>query len=333
MIWIVACALVLATPTVWLRRSRHFAVVLPAFVLASDLAVNNGPNESTALPAASYDVLKPNCQNETISFLKSRIRSEDGSPWRDRVELVGLGFEWQNAALVHGFEGTLGYNPFRLGEVSDATGARDYIAGADQKTFSALFPSYASTMANLLGLRFIAIGARIEEVDRRLKPGSLRLVARTADAYVYENPHALPRALFVSDWRQADFGALVATGNWPQFDPTQTVLLDSPPEADDAIAKLASQPAEASRVGIRHYENTKVVIEVDAADSGFVVLHDVWHPWWAADIDGVGVTILPANVLFRAVRVPAGHHILTFEFRPISSAIAEVGVRIFGAGQ
>jgi SAM-dependent methyltransferase len=333
MMWIAACVLVLATPAVWLRRSRHFAVILPALVLASDLAVNNGPNESTALPAASYDVLKPNCQNETIRFLKRQVRGEDGSQWRDRVEFVGLGFEWQNAALVHGFEGTLGYNPFRLGEVSDATGARDYIAGADQKTFSALFPSYASTMANLLGLRFIAIGVPIEEVDHGLKPGSMRLVARTADAYVYENPHALPRVLFVSNWKQADFGALVETGNWPQFDPTQTVLLDSPPEADGAIAKLASQPAAASRVGIRHYENTKVVIEVDAAESGFVVLHDVWHPWWTAEIDGVEATILPANVLFRAVQVPAGHHTLTFEFRPLSSAIADVGDRIFGVAQ
>ncbi len=332
-IWIAACALMLATPTVWLRRSPRFAVVLPALLLASDLAVNNGPNESTALPAASYDVLKPNCQNETIRFLKSQIRGKDGSPWRDRVELVGLGFEWQNAALVHGFEGTLGYNPFRLGDVSDATGARDYIAGADQKTFSALFPSYASTMANLLGLRFIVIGAPIDEVDRGLKPGSLRLVARTADAYVYENPHALPRVLFVRDWKQADFDALAATGNWPQFDPTQAVLLDSPPEANDAIAKLASRPSAASRVGIRHYENTKVVIDVDAAEPGFVVLYDVWHPWWTADIDGVDATILPANVLFRAVQVPAGHHVLTFEFKPISSAIADVGDRIFGVGQ
>ena len=125
------------------------------------------PNELTASPPSSYEVLKPNCRNDTVRFLKSQIRRENGSPWRDRVELVGLGFEWQNAALVHGFEGTLGYNPFRLGDVADATGARDYIAGPDQKTFSPLFPSYASMMANLVGLRFIAIGAPIEEVDRR----------------------------------------------------------------------------------------------------------------------------------------------------------------------
>jgi hypothetical protein len=265
--------------------------------------------------------------------LKSRIRRDSGSPWRDRVELVGLGFEWQNAALVHGFEGTLGYNPFRLGDVSDATGARDYIAGPDQKTFSALLPSYASMMANLLGLRFVALGAPIEEVDKGLKPGSLKLVARTVDAYVYENQNALPRVLFASDWKQADFGALVATGNWPQFDPTQTVLLDSPPEADDAAAEPAHWPGAVSRVAIRHYENTKVVIDVDAAHAGFVVLHDVWHPWWTADINGVEATILPANVLFRAVQVPAGHHTLTFEFRPISSAIADVGDRLLEAGR
>jgi hypothetical protein len=308
-------------------------VVLPALVLAGDLALNNGPNESTALPPASYEVLKPNCRNETVRFLSSRVRRENGSPWRDRVELVGLGFEWQNAALVHGFEGTLGYNPFRLGDVSNATGARDYIAGPDQRSFSRLFPSYASMMANLLGLRFIAVGAPIEEVDRGLKPGSLRLVARTADAYVYENPHALPRVLFVSDWKQADFDALIASGDWPQFDPLQTVLLDSAPEADEAVVKLAGQPAASASVGIRHYENTKVVIEVTAPQSGFVVLHDVWHSWWTATVDGVDASILPANVLFRAVQVPAGRHIVTFEFNPISSAIADVGDRLLEAGQ
>ena len=66
------------------------------------------------------------------------------------------------------------------------------------------------------------------------------------------------------------------------------------------------------------------MIEVDAPQSGFVVLHDVWHPWWTANVDGIETQILRANVLFRAVRVPAGHHVLTFEFKPISGAIVDV---------
>jgi hypothetical protein len=329
--WIAAASLLLATPVAWLGRSRRLAMVAPALLLTGDLALNNGPNDATALSASSYEVLKLDCRNDTIRFLKQHVRRADGSEWRDRVELVGLGFEWQNAALVHGFDGTLGYNPFRLGDVSHATGARDYIAGPDQKTFSPLFPSYASTMANLLGLRFIAIGVPIEQIDLRLRPGELKLVARTSDAYIYENARALPRVLFVRDWKQADFDALTDSGGWPRFDPTRTVLLEAAPAVDEgALVKLANNPVLSSGVRIRHYENTKVVIEVDAAQSGFVVLHDVWHPWWTADLDGDDVPILRANVLFRAVQVPSGHHIVTFEFRPVSSAIAEVRDRLTG---
>jgi hypothetical protein len=325
--WISATLLVLAAPAAWRRRSPALAALAPALLLAGDLALNNGPNEATALPAAAYEVLKPDCKNETIRFLKAHTRRTDGSPWRDRVELAGLGFEWQNAALVHGLEGTLGYNPFRLAEVAEATGARDYIAGADQKTFAPLFPSYASMMANLLGLRFIAIGVPIEQIDSRLKPGDLKLVARTRDAYIYENPRALPRVLFVRDWKLADFDALTATGEWPEFDPTSTVLLEAAPDVATGV-DATDRPARESTVAIRRYQNTKVVVEVDAAHAGFVVLHDVWHSWWTVDVDGEDAPILRANVLFRAVHVSAGRHVLTFEFNPISSAFDEIAERL-----
>jgi hypothetical protein len=331
--WIALTSLLLATPTRWLEGGRAFALVAPTLILASDLALNNGPNDSTALPPSNFEVLKPNSRNDTIRFLQEKLRREAGSAWRDRVEFVGLGFEWQNAALVHGFDGTLGYNPFRLGDISDATGARDYIAGPDQKQFAPLFPSYASTLADLLGLRFIAVGVPIEQVDPRLKPGDLKLVARTADGYIYENPHVLPRVLLVNDWRQADFDKLVASGTWPPFDPAHTVLLDAPPEVEEDIVKLARQPTVSSSVRILRYENTRVVVEVNAAQAGFVVLNDVWHPWWAADVDGVEAPVLRANVLFRAVQVPAGHHVLTFEFKPISGALADVGTRLFEPGR
>jgi len=57
-----------------------------------------------------------------------------------------------------------------------------------------------------------------------------------------------------------------------------------------------------------------------------------WHPWWTADVDGVNAPILRANVLFRAVHVPAGRHVLTFEFKPISSVIADLGDRLLQTG-
>ena len=44
--------------------------------------------------------------------------------------------------------------------------------------------------------------------------------------------------------------------------------------------------------------------------------------------DGEEVDIYRANVLFRAVLVPAGHHVVSFGFNPISGAFAEVADKI-----
>jgi len=54
------------------------------------------------------------------------------------------------------------------------------------------------------------------------------------------------------------------------------------------------------------------------------VLTDVWHPWWRAEVDGVSAEILKADVLFRAVAVPAGRHTVRFTFHPFAGALAEL---------
>lgn len=330
--WLFAATLLLAIPAAWVRRGGTLVMLASAALMATDLAANNGPNESTAQASANadYDILKPDCRNETIRFLKAKARRAPGSEWRDRVELVGLGFEWPNAALVHGLDHTLGYNPLRIGLVARTLGARDYIAGPDQRYFSPLFPSYHSTLANLLGLRLVASSIPIEQVDLRLQRGQLKFLARTKDAYIYENADALPRVMFVRDWEHADFEDIIETGRWPEFDPKAAVLLDGEPEIAGTNAAMSAVPTT-SRVRIRHYENTIVDIEVEAASEGFVVLNDVWHPWWIADVDGRSAVIHRANVLFRAVHVPAGKHLIHFEFTPFSGAIAELGGRLRGA--
>jgi hypothetical protein len=152
-------------------------------------------------------------------------------------------------------------------------------------------------------------------MDKTLKPGDLALVARTGDGYVYENPDAFPRALFATRARSADFAEMVRGGVWPEADLRSTVLLaDAPPAA-------ARRPGE---VRISGYRNTEVVLEADSPDGGWVVLNDLWHPWWFADIDGQPAELLRANVLFRAVAVPAGRHQLRFRFRPIAGAWAQL---------
>ena len=289
------------------------AAIIMAFMVA-DLAYNNGPNGSTALPPATYDVLQPKSANATIAFLKSKaVRSETR---RDRVELAGLGFHWPNASLTHKLENTLGYNPIRLGRYSTATGAEDTVSLPDQRKFSPLFPSYRSTLANLLGLRFIATGVPIENIDRTLKPGDLRLIEHTLDGAIYENPSAMDRVLFASQAKNADFELMLQDGTWPDADLRSTVLLETAPAVDG--------PRPPGTARIVNYRNTEVVVEADSPGGGWVVLNDLWHPWWFAQIDGQSADLLKANVLFRAVAVPAGKHVVRFTFKPLAGAWREL---------
>lgn len=300
------------------------AIVLVAGLVGADLKINNGPNESTALSPELFDVLRPDTRNETVAVLKLLVEQPAGSPRRDRVELLGMGFEWPNAGLVHGFDHTLGYNPLRLADFSDAVGTRDSIANPRDRKFTPLFPSYRSRLADAMGLRYIATPVPVEQVDKALRPGDLRLIARTRNSYIYENERALPRVQFVGGWRAADFEDMKETGNWPDVDPDQIVLLDVAPSDGMKPGATASQGA----VKLLRYENTEVEIEVTATEPGFVVLNDVWHPWWHAQVDGTETEILKANVLFRAVQVPAGTHRVTFTFNPVAGALAEFRERI-----
>jgi hypothetical protein len=64
-----------------------------------------------------------------------------------------------------------------------------------------------------------------------------------------------------------------------------------------------------------------------------VLLNDVWHPWWVATVDGAPVEILKANVMFRAVVMAAGRHVVQFEFAPLSGAVAELGRKLQGMSE
>lgn len=305
-----AAAAVALGAAIWNKPVRPvFAGLLLVGVTVVDLAWSNGPTTSSAMPVSYYDVLDPATKNETIAILKRKVAESASDTRRDRVELLGLGFHWPNASLTHQLENTLGYNPLRLGTYSRATGAEDHVGLPDQRKLSPLMPSFRSPLANLLGLRYIASGAPIETIDKSLKPGDLDLIARTADGYIYENPRALPRVLFTTRAQAANFEALLRRGGWPAVDPETTVLLTAaPPEP-----VIARRPGA---VRIAAYHNTEIVLDADSPDGGYVVLNDVWHEWWAVEINGKPAEMLRANVIFRAVAVPPGKHTVRFVFRP-----------------
>ncbi len=303
-------------------RLQGAALLAAVGVLAtSDLASSNGPNESTALPPEQFDVLRAESKDPVIRFLKERVAESAASDRRDRVELAAIDFHWPNATLVHGLDHDLGYNPIRLKVLEDATGAGDHLALPEQREFSKLYPAYRSPLSDMLGLRYIAAGVPIEEIDKRYKAGDLAELTRIGKVHLYENKSAFPRVMVATCALHVDFDAMEKTGDWPEADYRETVLLEEPP----ICHSRKGLPPDAARARIVSYSNTEILIEAHAPPGGgWLVLYDVWHPWWFATRDGEDAEILRANTMFRAVPIPEGRHEVRFVFRPFAGLMREL---------
>jgi hypothetical protein len=145
------------------------AVGLIAAFMAFDLAVNQAPHVSTALPPGLFDALRANTSDETVRLLRRarrRCRARPAGP--RRVDRHRLSLAQHRAGA--GFDHVFGHNPLRLRWFQEATHAGDTVALASQRVFSPLYPSYRSALADLLGVRFIATGVPVEQIDTSLKP-------------------------------------------------------------------------------------------------------------------------------------------------------------------
>src|SRR5438552_3815731 len=96
---------------------------------------------------------------------------------------------------------------------------------------------------------------------------SSRPLGRTPDAFLYENPRALPRVMMVGEWQLADFAELLKRG-WPEVDPRRTVLLERLPALAPAAGSVG---AAAGTARIVRYGNVEIIVEVDAPAGGFLV--------------------------------------------------------------
>ncbi|MBO0730577.1 MAG: YfhO family protein [Acidimicrobiaceae bacterium] len=73
----------------------------------------------------------------------------------------------------------------------------------------------------------------------------------------------------------------------------------------------------------------KVELDVNAVRAAEIVVLQSYAPGWDATVDGRPTPIVPADVLFQAVRVPAGRHHVSLLYRPSSVALG-LGLSVAG---
>jgi hypothetical protein len=138
------------------------------------------------------------------------------------------------------------------------------------------------------------------------------LAYRSEDAAVYWNHDVLPRAMVVHQAEATpDDEMALSRLRSPDFDPAKTVLL-----AADQAMPGGEALSETDKADLISYESRRVVVRAQMASQGYLVLTDAWYPGWHARLDGQEVPLLRADLIFRAVYLPAGEHLIEFVYIP-----------------
>lgn len=294
-----------------------------------------------AEPLWAYSALNPTAPRELLTRTPAaveRLRADPGRfrIWRDNSpRLEGLPEQvapflaptiWFRETLhpSYGLELGLAYAFNTSGDESDSK--RTFLLG--KRLASADLPARARVLGAAGVKYFVAFGPAplaaspaFEEVAR------IRLAG--PDVWLWRNRLWIPTVRVVP-------GALLAEGPGaalerllsPGYDPLREVVLEEapsgsePPAAgpvagDRASAAAAHAPsAEAGSAEIVSERPSRIEIRARAERDAWLVLSDRYAGGWEARLDGGPVPIRRADYLFRAVRLPAGEHAVTFEYRP-----------------
>jgi hypothetical protein len=308
-------------------RSDRRAIAGAALVLfsAGELLWRNAASSLNAEPAARYSVYDHLSSVEQTGFdvLRADILVQKERGDHPRVEILGLGGAWQNASMVLGLENTLGYNPLRIADYERAVGPGENAGDPNLRKFPGTFRGYKCKLAALLGLEYLVLDRPLTRLPRHFpRPRATPLFAASG-MYIYKLGTSAPRAYLATTVTPVDSQEVLADHALPEFDRAHEALID-----ESSLPLLRTNygatygtndaPAADANVTIAAYHDQSVWIEVDTSRAGIVVLHDLFYPGWEVTVDGQSRPILRANLLFRGVEVPPGHHLVEFKFRPFS---------------
>ena len=308
----------------WGRVPSRRPVVAGLLVAATaaQLAWRNADAAINAEPSRNYSAYELNpSEAAALAALRTDMAPRIARGERPRIEFLGLDGSWQNAAMVLKLEATSGYNPLRIGSYGRAVGVGENSNEPAKRAFPDTFRGYNSRLATLLGLDYLVLDRPIADLPRQVpRPRATLLYAGDhIDVYRLDNP-IVSRAIFVTSWRFIDDEAVIDTGVLPDFKPGAEALVSARDATRVPFGPTGPMTATTGTALITAADPNIVTLDVDAPAPGILVLHDLDYPGWEAEVDGTPAAVLRADLLFRGVAVPPGHHTVQFRFHPFSLA-------------
>ncbi len=321
-------------------RARLAAASIAVVFTAGELVLTNAASSLNAEPRSNYAFLEqPSGRDaQIIATLTRAMKRQSAGAVRPRVEIVGLGGPWQNAAMVYGFEATNGYNPLRIGSYDRLVAPGESPYTVFHRRFPASFASYSCDLSRALGLEYIVLDRPIELMPHLRQWQTVETIMDGPTAWIYRLPQAEPRVALSSVVRVADADAFVDAGRFPAPSGSEVIVDDDDEltqtyasgSQTQVIAPATSRPATAASPALRalagppgtaritSWKPDRVEIAVESRNTAVLTLHEPWYPGWEVEVDGVAKPLLRTDVLFRGVEVPAGASRVVFTYRPLS---------------
>jgi len=256
-----------------------------------------------------------------------------------RVLPLGRAFP-ANTLTLYGIEDFRGH---------DAVGSAAHAAFAEAMSSAPplrqTWDTYARQAVNAAGIDVVVAEGPIDAAGLDLIYASATASPRGTRTHVYRNTAARPRAFFVARPAAGSAPALdleagrggrrtappwlwrLVEASYPGIDRferrgRQVSTAAGPPATIAALVRRFDVvDAQGAPLGSLIHTPLFVRAELDVTAPGHLVLLDQDLPGWQPAVDDVATPGERADRLFRAVAVPAGHHVITWTYRPLSFAV------------
>jgi len=177
--------------------------------------------------------------------------------------------------------------------------------------------NYKSPLIDLLGVKYIIYNpedfrTNFYPVNPDFPKERFIKVYEYGKTQIYENLNVFPRAFFVNNI-DIENDDIKISEKILSLDLSKTIILE-----DQPFLKTSKDQGKAEIIS---YKPNSVKIKTSTNKDSILFLSDNYYPGWVAFIDNKETKIYRANYTFRAVSVPAGEHLVNFEYRPDSYRI------------
>jgi hypothetical protein len=309
---------------------RTAALALAALAAADLVAFGRTVNQAAPADLARY---RPP--------VVDRLRAEGGR----RIYSFPHEQDWLMREYVRhpaGWPPSAGWILGALDRLPPAVNARWNISGSYDGDLTGLAPAPLGRLSSRLaelsrtraGVRLLQAGGvdYVLALDAGVFAGALTPVWEHPSVYrqrvaLLRVPDPLPKAFFAPAAIAApDEAEALRVLEDPVHDLRRTVILPvlaAPPAA-------AGPPGAAAAAEVRPLwrRSDACAFGVRAGAAGYLVMLEAFAPGWKATLDGRPAPLLAANLLFRAVPVPAGDHEVEMRYRPRSHAAGALATAV-----